>query len=155
MPQLKGIQKSQGFVVTNNNPAQNGFPCPDVNAVYGPYRSLESAYQGCLEVFGSPTSIPTGVTVGVIIENKIEDYWFEKENDGIGYFRYDLVPKGTVIDGVKKQITLSESNWNAIESSETLLKEFCEKYDGWALDVTEDKASDSWRFGDSFPIAFS
>ena len=155
MSQLKGIQKSQGFVVTNNNPAQKGFPCPDVNAAYGPYLSLESAYQGCLNVFGSSTAIPTGVTVGVIVEGEIAEYWFQEDNHGIGYYRYDLVPKGAIINGLKKQITLSETNWAAIEANEVLLKEFCEKYDGWALDVTEDSPLDTWHFGDSFPIIFS
>lgn len=48
---------------------------PSLEATYGPYTSIDAAYNAIVEEFGAET-IPVGLTVGIKIGNSITDYWF-------------------------------------------------------------------------------
>lgn len=52
---------------------------PSLEATYGPYTDIDTAYNTVVEAFGAET-IPIGLTVGIKTGDSITDYWF---NGGI------------------------------------------------------------------------
>lgn len=52
----------------------NGNMLPSSQALYGPYESLDDAVSVIKEKF-EEQSIPVGLTVGIINNGKIEEYW--------------------------------------------------------------------------------
>lgn len=81
--------------------------CPNIDYKYGPYESLEEAFQTLrnLEV------LCIGLTVGITTENGIKEYWFEKGCSNIG----DLVEKGVNLDArymdwLEKQVSEAIQN---------------------------------------------
>lgn len=56
-------------------------------------------------------------------------------------------------------ITMTESEWNAIEENPMLYASFCAEYDGYILNITEDYEKNpetgGFVFGGTFPFTFS
>lgn len=59
---------------------------PNNNVLYGPYESIDKAYDTIYNALGN--DIPIGLTIGIKINDKITEYWF---NEGIN--KYNLVAK--------------------------------------------------------------
>lgn len=51
---------------------------PSLEATYGPYNSVQDAYNSIMETFDNKVEIPLGLTVGIINGNEITEYWFKK-----------------------------------------------------------------------------
>ena len=76
---------------------------PNVDYMYGPYESVEAAYNALAQETDNigATALVKGKTVGVIEDGKIVEYWFESDpaDATAGYQAADLVKKGSdVVD---------------------------------------------------------
>lgn len=60
---------------------------PSLEATYGPYESIEQAYNAISSAFGA-SSIAVGLTVGIKSGDTIKEYWFNG-----GTTKSNLVPK--------------------------------------------------------------
>lgn len=90
---------------------------PSLEYTYGPYTSVDNAYDTILSKFGA-SSIPVGLTVGIKEGNTITEYWFNG-----GTARSNLVekmPKGddSTIGSGGIKITVTES---ILEDTNTVL----------------------------------
>lgn len=97
---------------------------PNNNVLYGPYESIDEAYDTIYNALGD--DIPIGLTIGIKVDDKITEYWF---NEGIT--KYNLVPKNetsasenvdiedikTDINKNKNNITLLDKNIEALSLS--------------------------------------
>lgn len=70
---------------------------PNVDYMYGPYESVEAAYNALAQETDNigATALVKGKTVGVIEDGKIVEYWFESDpaDATAGYQATDLVKK--------------------------------------------------------------
>lgn len=70
---------------------------PNVDYMYGPYESVEAAYNALAQETDNvgATALVKGKTVGVIEDGKIVEYWFESDpaDATAGYQAVDLVKK--------------------------------------------------------------
>lgn len=55
--------------------ASGGTLFPSLEATYGPYKSIQEAYNAIEVEFGAE-GIPIGLTVGIKEGNSIKEYWF-------------------------------------------------------------------------------
>lgn len=78
---MKGINISQPIV--NNAVDENYDALPNIDAIYGPYPDLDTAKTTIL-----PSKRCKGLTVGILTDNGIEEYWFKN-----GITNKNLVPK--------------------------------------------------------------
>lgn len=94
--------------------------CPNVDYKYGLYHSKEEV----MEVLGEDglDVLAVGLTVGILTENGVEEYWFKKACDSID----DLVPKNAGGFEVEKGKTPEETD--AIDSNKEM-QDFLEGYD--------------------------
>ena len=85
---------------------------PNVDYMYGPYESVEAAYNALAQETDNigATALVKGKTVGVIEDGKIVEYWFESDpaDATAGYQTTDLVKKdkydgGAIVDTYSKQ----------------------------------------------------
>lgn len=83
---------------------------PNNNVLYGPYESIDEAYDTIYNALGN--DIPIGLTVGIKIDDKITEYWF---NEGIS--KDNLVAKNKTssnenidIDDIKADVETNAKN---------------------------------------------
>lgn len=66
--------KNNTYFNTFGSVTSDGKILPNNNVLYGPYNSIDAAYNEIHTQLGD--AIPIGLTVGVIIDNVIKEYWF-------------------------------------------------------------------------------
>lgn len=83
---------------------------PNNNVLYGPYESIDEAYDTIYNALGD--NIPIGLTIGIKVDNKITEYWFNK-----GINKYNLVAKNKTssnenidIEDIKTDININKNN---------------------------------------------
>lgn len=85
---------------------------PNVDYMYGPYESVEAAYNALAQETDNigATALVKGKTVGVIEDGKIVEYWFESDpaDTEAGYQAADLVKKGSDVVDLSDYVRKSE-----------------------------------------------
>lgn len=83
---------------------------PNNNVLYGPYESIDEAYDTIYNALGD--DIPIGLTIGIKVDDKITEYWF---NEGIN--KQNLIAKNKTssnenidIEDIKTDININKNN---------------------------------------------
>lgn len=90
---------------------------PNNNVLYGPYETIDEAYDTIYNVLGD--DIPIGLTIGIKVDDKITEYWF---NGGIT--KYNLVAKNETssngnidIEDIKTDINTNKNNITLLDKN--------------------------------------
>lgn len=90
---------------------------PNNNVLYGPYESIDKAYDTIYNALGN--DIPIGLTIGIKVDDKITEYWF---NEGIT--KYNLVAKNKTssngnidIEDIKTDINTNKNNITLLDKN--------------------------------------